>query len=45
MEAVEWKEKKIYATQWHPELAFHMNDPLELKIFENFFRICEENAK
>lgn len=45
VEAVECKEKKIYATQWHPELAFHMNDPFELKIFENFFRVCEENAK
>lgn len=45
VEAIEWKEKKIFATQWHPELAFRMNDPLELKIFENFFRVCEENAK
>ncbi len=44
VEAVEWKEKKIFATQWHPELAFRMNDPLELKLFENFFAACEGNA-
>lgn len=44
VEAMECKEKKIYATQWHPELAFRMGDPVELKLFENFFRICQENA-
>ena len=45
VEAVEWKEKKVYGTQWHPELAYRLSDPLELRIFENFLRTCAENAK
>lgn len=45
IEAIEWKERNIFATQFHPELGFRMNNPVELKLFENFFRVCEENAK
>ena len=45
VEAFECREKKIYGTQWHPELAYRLNDPLELKFFENFFRVCKENAR
>lgn len=42
-EAVEWKEKNIFATQWHPEQVFHgRGDPIEFKFFENFFKRCEE---
>lgn len=43
IEAIECKERKLFATQWHPEQSFHTGDPLENKIFENFFRCCEEN--
>ena len=45
VEAIEWKEKNVFGTQYHPELAYRFNDPVELKLFENFFRICEENSK
>ena len=41
IEAIENKEKRIYATQWHPEQNFHVGDPLEQKFFENFLKICE----
>lgn len=40
IEAVEWKEKKIFATQWHPELSYLIGDPVERKFFENFIRCC-----
>ena len=40
IEAVEWKEKKIFATQWHPELSYMIGDPVEHKFFENFIRCC-----
>ena len=45
IEAVEWKEKKIFATQWHPEQSFHAGDPLENRFIENFIRVCEENSR
>lgn len=45
VEAIEWKEKNVFGTQYHPELAFRINDPVELKLFENFFRVCEENTR
>ena len=41
IEAVEWKEKKIFATQWHPELSYMTGDPVEHKFFENFIRCCK----
>ena len=42
-EAVEWKEKNVFATQWHPEQTLHgRGDPIEHKFFENFFKRCEE---
>lgn len=45
VEAIEWKEKKLFATQFHPELGWRMNNPKDLAIFENFFRLCEETKK
>jgi len=42
IEAIEWKEKHIYGTQWHPEQTFHTGNEIEHKFFENFLRICEE---
>ena len=44
IEAIEWREADIYATQWHPEQTFHRGaplDPVEQKFFENFFARCE----
>lgn len=42
VEAIEWRAKNIYATQWHPEQSFHTGDPIEHKFFENFLMRCEE---
>lgn len=46
-EAIEWKEKNIFATQWHPERSFHdsWENTIEQKFFENFLEICRQNAK
>ena len=42
-EAIEWKEKNIFATQWHPEQTLHgRGDPIEHKFFENFLVRCEK---
>lgn len=41
IEAVEWKEKKIFATQWHPERSFAEGDSIENKFFENFIELCK----
>ena len=41
IEAVESKELKLFATQWHPELSFHTGNPIENKFFENFLKCCE----
>lgn len=42
IEAVEWRERNIYATQWHPEQSFHTGDPVENNFFANFLKRCEE---
>lgn len=42
VEALEWKKKNIYATQWHPEQSYHRGGELENKFFENFLKRCEE---
>lgn len=42
IEAMENKEKRIFATQWHPELHFSMGDPIEQKFFENFIEVCRK---
>ena len=43
IEAIEWKEKNIFATQWHPEQTLHgLGDALEHKFFENFLKRCDE---
>ena len=44
IEAIECKEKNIFATQWHPEACYRMNDPVEMKFFENFFELCRKKA-
>lgn len=43
-EAIEWKEKNIFATQWHPERSFHdeRDSVVEQKFFENFLQRCRE---
>ena len=42
-EAIEWKEKNIFATQWHPERSFHdsWDNEIEQKFFENFIECCK----
>ena len=45
IEAIEWKEKKIFATQWHPELSFEVINPVEHKFFENFIACCKDAEK
>lgn len=40
IEAVECREKNIFATQWHPEQSFHTGDPIEQAFFENFIERC-----
>lgn len=45
VEAMEHKEKKIFSTQWHPELANRMGDPVEMRFFENFFRCCQKASE
>ncbi len=40
IEAIECKEKRIFATQWHPERNFAEGDPIENKFFENFINLC-----
>ena len=41
IEAVQSKDKKIFATQWHPELSFDVyDDPIENKLIENFINLC-----
>ena len=42
IEAIECKEKHVFATQWHPEQSFHTGDPIENKFFENFIELCHE---
>ncbi len=41
IEAVEWKEKRIFATQWHPEKSFVEGNPIENRFFENFINLCK----
>lgn len=44
VEAIEWREADIYATQWHPEQTFHRGaplDPIEHRFFENFLARCQ----
>lgn len=45
VEAIENKEMHIYGTQWHPELGYRMNEPLDMKLFENFFETCRKVAQ
>ena len=41
IEAVESKDKRIFATQWHPELSFEaFPNETENKFIENFINLC-----
>ena len=42
VEAFECKERRLFGTQWHPDLSFHIGDGLEKKFFENFLKCCAE---
>ena len=42
IEAAENKERRIFATQWHPELTLAQENSVEHKFFENFFKCCAE---
>lgn len=44
IEAIECKEKHVFATQWHPEQSFHVGDPIENKFMENFLECCRKVA-
>lgn len=45
IEALECKEKNIFATQWHPELAaIRMGNNTEMKFFKNFLDTCAKVA-
>ena len=41
IEAVECRDRNVFATQWHPEQSFHRGDPVENQFFENFLKRCE----
>lgn len=41
IEAIECKEKRIFATQWHPEHAFEWEPRVDKEIFINFLKHCE----
>ncbi len=45
IEAIESREDKVFATQWHPERVFHDKEenPCDAKILENFIKLCEKN--
>ena len=45
VEAIEWKERRIFGTQWHPELCFRMGDEVERKLFENFLNLCADGNR
>ena len=42
IEAIEDRERKIFAIQWHPEQSFRRGDPIERKFFENFVALCKK---
>ena len=42
IEAVENRERRIFATQWHPEQHFHGDDPIEQNFFRNFLDLCKK---
>lgn len=43
IEAIECKEKKIFAVQWHPELSYNTDNHTEDKFFKNFIECCKNN--
>ncbi len=45
IEAIECKEKKIFAVEWHPEQSYHTGDRIENKFFENFIECCRKNSE
>ncbi len=42
IEAIEHKELKVFATQWHPEVYMDLDDHIERRFFDNFLKLCEE---
>lgn len=45
VEAIECKEKKIFAVQWHPELNYNTDNHTEDKFFANFIECCRKNKE
>ncbi len=41
IEAIECRDKKIFAVQWHPELSYNTDNHTEDKFFENFIKCCK----
>ncbi len=41
VEAIECKNKNIFAVQWHPERSFEEEYAIEHKIFENFIKLSK----
>ena len=41
VEAIECKDKNIFAVQWHPERSFEEEYAIEHKIFENFIKLSK----
>lgn len=42
IEAIENKERRIFATQWHPEKSFREKYSIEQELFKNFLDICRK---
>lgn len=45
VEAIECKERNIYATQWHPELCYENDNKIQDKFFKNFIEICKRKGE
>ena len=45
IEAVENREMRAFAVQWHPELSLSKGDPMEHAFFYNFFKCCADAKK
>lgn len=45
IEAVEDRERGVFATQWHPEQSFRRGDAIEKLFFKNFIAHCSSLSK
>lgn len=43
IEAIEGITAPVFGVQWHPEIE--LDDPIQMKLFENFVNICREGVK